>query len=254
MFCPNCGTSNLDDSAFCEKCGAPLAMRQQSTQAASPSPVSPTASSQQFQNPTVQQPEPLQQAQMTQPAPKKPGKKGKIAGIAAGIAAVLALLVLTINFWPNYREVSDQNTEEAAALGLRIEPQKIYDRGSTVVYALGVRGIVDWLGDPRYGIDLDIENHSFFEKGFIARNVSVNGVPVPAEDEIFAVIIDGRESTYGVNEFDGLLLSVEGLARLDIARIETVTFQLEEHTYFFSNELGRAKLTESMTITVSGTQ
>src|SRR5512138_1949581 len=24
MFCPKCGTSNLEDSAFCNKCGAPL--------------------------------------------------------------------------------------------------------------------------------------------------------------------------------------------------------------------------------------
>ena len=90
MFCSNCGAQLPDDSKFCGCCGAQLDV--------APAPAQP---------PQMTQPAPAQSPQMTQPAPKKPGEKGKIAGIAAGIVAVLALLALTINFWPDYREVSD---------------------------------------------------------------------------------------------------------------------------------------------------
>ena len=164
---------------------------------------------------------------------------------------VLALLGIVVNYLSGigYRKTADTNTPDAAALGLRVEPQKIYDKGGTVIYALGALGVYDFLGDECYEFDVDVENHSFFEKGFIARNVQVNGVAIPPEDEIFAAIVHGKASeTYHTG--DGLMLSVAGLARLNIAKIETITFQIEEPTSFFNNELGTAKLTEPMTIRV----
>ena len=47
------------------------------------------------------------------------------------------------------------------------------------------------------------------------------------------------------------MLSVEGLAKLNIAQIETITFQIEMHTYWFNSEVGKSKLTEPMTIYMS---
>ena len=242
MFCPNCGTQIPDGSAFCPNCGAQLNV--QSAVAQQP----PAQQSVYQQSAATQQSAAAQQAA---PAKKKLSK-GKLALIAAAAVFVLALLGIVVNYLSGigYRKTADTNTPDAAALGLRVEPQKIYDKGGTVIYALGALGVYDFLGDERYEFDVDVENHSFFEKDFIARNVQVNGVAIPPEDEIFVANVHGKASeTYLTG--DGLMLSVAGLARLNIAKIETITFQIEEHTYFFNNELGTAKLTEPMTIRVS---
>ena len=229
MFCPNCGAQLPDGSAFCGSCGARLGGAPQAPQQ------------------SVYQQVPQQTAK-----PKKKISKGKVALIAVAAVAVVAVLGMLVNYFAGvgYRRIVDTNTQDAAALGLRVEPQKIYDKDGTVVYALGALGVYDWLGDERYEFDVDVENHSFFEKGFIARNVQVNGVAVPPEDEIFAVIVHGKASeTYHTG--DGMMISVAGLAKLNIAQIETITFQIEMHTYWFNSEVGKSKLTEPMTIYMS---
>ena len=229
MFCPNCGAQVPDGSAFCGSCGARLGGAPQAPQQ------------------SVYQQAPQQTAK-----PKKKISKGKVALIAVAAVAVVAVLGMLVNYFAGvgYRRIVDTNTQDAAALGLRVEPQKLYDKDGTVVYALGALGVYDWLGDVRYNIDLDVENHSFFEKGFIARNVSVNGIAVPPEDEIYSVIVHGKASSADYPG-DGLMLSVEGLAKLNIAQIETITFQIEMHTYWFNSEVGKSKLTEPMTIYMS---
>lgn len=148
MFCPNCGAQVPDGSAFCGSCGARLGGAPQAPQQ------------------SVYQQAPQQTAKQ-----KKKISKGKVALIAVAAVAVVAVLGMLVNYFAGvgYRRIVDTNTQDAAALGLRVEPQKLYDKDGTVVYALGALGVYDWLGDVCYNIDLDVENHSFFEKGFIAQ-------------------------------------------------------------------------------------
>lgn len=63
MFCSNCGTSNPDGTAFCSKCGSPLARTSQPT----PPPV------------------------FSAPTPSSPGSTFSTVGIICGVIAFLFL-------------------------------------------------------------------------------------------------------------------------------------------------------------------
>lgn len=104
MFCPNCGTQNADNAAFCAGCGAKLSVEQPVYEPQQPAvePQQPVSAPQQpvyqqpvYQQPAYQQPvyqqayqQPFQQPVYQQPV-TVPGKGLGIAGMVLGIIALL---------------------------------------------------------------------------------------------------------------------------------------------------------------------
>ena len=105
MFCPNCGTQNADNAAFCAGCGAKLSVEQPVYEPQQPAvePQQPVSEPQQpvyqqpvYQQPAYQQPayqQPVYQQPFQQPVYQQPvtvpGKGLGIAGMVLGIIALL---------------------------------------------------------------------------------------------------------------------------------------------------------------------
>ncbi len=87
MFCPNCGTDNLDDSAFCEKCGTPLTKQQSAPSAPPVSPAPSVPPQQQYQQP------PQTAQQYRQPVMQEAQKPKNFVTIACVVALVLIAIL-----------------------------------------------------------------------------------------------------------------------------------------------------------------
>jgi len=93
MFCSNCGTSNPDGTAFCSKCGKPVASTSQ------PTPPPPAFSA---------------------PQPSSPGSTFSTVGIICG---VIAFLFFPIVFGPAgliFGAVAKSKGEEKAVVALAV--------------------------------------------------------------------------------------------------------------------------------------